>query len=52
MTGAQLQDWLETAATRFAQIDPMKSADQPLINPLVAGYNFDLITRSERLVRD
>jgi 2',3'-cyclic-nucleotide 2'-phosphodiesterase/3'-nucleotidase len=44
VTGAQLQDWLETAATRFAQIDPKKTADQPLINPAMPGYNFDLVT--------
>jgi 2',3'-cyclic-nucleotide 2'-phosphodiesterase / 3'-nucleotidase len=45
VTGAQLQDWLEQAATRFLQIDPTKTTDQQLIssNP---GYNFDLITDS------
>jgi len=46
VTGAQLKDWLETAATRFAQIDPAKTADQPLINQVQPGYNFDVITDS------
>jgi 2',3'-cyclic-nucleotide 2'-phosphodiesterase / 3'-nucleotidase len=44
VTGAELQDWLETAAMRFAQIDPAKTADQALINPAFSGYNFDLLT--------
>src|SRR5262249_11890303 len=44
VTGAQLQDWLETSATRFAQIDPAKATDQPLINQAMPGYNFDLVT--------
>jgi 2',3'-cyclic-nucleotide 2'-phosphodiesterase / 3'-nucleotidase len=44
VSGAELKDWLETAATRFAQIDPKKAADQPLINPNTRGYNFDVLT--------
>jgi 2',3'-cyclic-nucleotide 2'-phosphodiesterase/3'-nucleotidase len=44
VTGAELQDWLETAATRFAQIDPLKVVDQPLINQATAGFNFDVVT--------
>ena len=44
VTGAELADWLETSATRFAQIDPMTTADQSLINPAMPGYNFDLVT--------
>jgi 2',3'-cyclic-nucleotide 2'-phosphodiesterase / 3'-nucleotidase len=46
VTGAQLKDWLETAATRFAQVDPTQTAAQPLINPLQPGYNFDVVTDS------
>jgi len=44
VNGAQLQDWLETAATRFAQVDPLKATDQPLINPASSGFNFDVVT--------
>ena len=44
VTGAELKDWLETAATRFARIDPAVVADQPLINPASSGFNFDVIT--------
>jgi len=44
VTGAQLQDWLETAAIRFAQIDPTRTDPQPLINQAMPGYNFDLPT--------
>ncbi len=44
VTGAELTAWLEKAATRFATIDPMVTADQPLINPAVPGFNFDVVT--------
>jgi 2',3'-cyclic-nucleotide 2'-phosphodiesterase/3'-nucleotidase len=44
VTGAGLAAWLETAATRFNQIEPAKLADQPLINPNMPGYNFDVVT--------
>jgi 2',3'-cyclic-nucleotide 2'-phosphodiesterase/3'-nucleotidase len=44
ITGADLQAWLETAALRFAQIDPTRTTDQPLINPGFPGYNFDVVT--------
>ncbi len=44
VTGADLKSWLETAALRFAQIDPGKTTDQPLINPGFPGYNFDVVT--------
>ena len=44
VTGAQIIDWLETAATRFAQIDPTKTTPQPLINQGMPGYNFDMFT--------
>ncbi|HWL88906.1 MAG TPA: 5'-nucleotidase C-terminal domain-containing protein, partial [Polyangiaceae bacterium] len=44
VTGQTLIDWLETAATRFNQIDPAKTTDQELINPGQPGYNFDTFT--------
>jgi 2',3'-cyclic-nucleotide 2'-phosphodiesterase/3'-nucleotidase len=44
VTGAEILDWLETAAIRFAQIDPNKVTPQPLINPAMPGYNFDMFT--------
>jgi 2',3'-cyclic-nucleotide 2'-phosphodiesterase / 3'-nucleotidase len=44
VTGAELKDWLETSATRFAQIDVSKTADQALLNAGTFGYNFDAIT--------
>jgi 2',3'-cyclic-nucleotide 2'-phosphodiesterase/3'-nucleotidase len=44
VTGADILDWLETAATRFNQIDPTVATPQPLINPGLPGYNFDMFT--------
>jgi 2',3'-cyclic-nucleotide 2'-phosphodiesterase/3'-nucleotidase len=44
VTGADILDWLERAATRFAQIDPTLATPQPLINPAMPGYNFDVFT--------
>lgn len=44
VTGAQILDWLETAATRFNQIDPLSASEQPLINLAMPGYNFDMFT--------
>jgi 2',3'-cyclic-nucleotide 2'-phosphodiesterase/3'-nucleotidase len=46
VTGADILDWLERAATRFAQIDPTLATPQPLINPAMPGYNFDVFTDS------
>ncbi len=42
VTGAQLRDWLERAAVCFSRVEPGKQ-DQPLINPMVPGHNFDVI---------
>ncbi len=42
MTGSQLRDWLERAASCFNQIHPHQP-DQPLMNPLVPGHNFDVL---------
>lgn len=44
VSGADILDWLEAAATRFARIDPSLSTPQPLINPATPGYNFDMFT--------
>ena len=46
VTGADILDWLERAAVRFAQIDPTLVTPQPLINPAMPGYNFDMFTDS------
>ena len=42
VTGADLQDWLERAASCFNQILPDR-ADQPLLDPAVPGHAFDVI---------
>jgi 2',3'-cyclic-nucleotide 2'-phosphodiesterase / 3'-nucleotidase len=52
VTGAELKDWLETSATRFAQIDVSKTADQALLNAGTFGYNFDVITDERRWRRE
>ncbi|MDD2924640.1 bifunctional 2',3'-cyclic-nucleotide 2'-phosphodiesterase/3'-nucleotidase [Rhodoferax sp.] len=41
--GRDIQNWLETAARRFNQIDPAKSTDQLLISTF-PGYNFDVFS--------
>ncbi|WP_437594434.1 5'-nucleotidase C-terminal domain-containing protein [Sorangium sp. So ce1000] len=46
VTGADILDWLERAATRFNPIDPSKTEPQPLINVAMPGYNFDMFTDS------
>jgi 2',3'-cyclic-nucleotide 2'-phosphodiesterase/3'-nucleotidase len=46
VTGADILDWLERAAMRFNQIDPTLATPQPLINPAMPGYNFDMFTDS------
>lgn len=43
VTGSDIQAWLETAAKRFNQIDPAKTADQQLVSSF-PGYNFDVFT--------
>ena len=42
VTGAELRDWLERSAGAFNRILP-GAADQPLLNPGFASYNFDVI---------
>jgi 2',3'-cyclic-nucleotide 2'-phosphodiesterase/3'-nucleotidase len=44
VTGAQLHNWLEKSACVFNQIDPTNPAPQPLLNPHVPSYSFDVIT--------
>ncbi len=44
VTGAQLQDWLERSAQVFNKIDVNNPAPQPLLNPHVPTYDFDVIT--------
>ena len=42
VTGAELRDWLERAVGVFRQVVP-GLADQPLLDPDFASYNFDVI---------
>jgi 2',3'-cyclic-nucleotide 2'-phosphodiesterase/3'-nucleotidase len=41
--GSDIKAWLETAATRFNQVDPQLTADQSLVSSF-PGYNFDVFT--------
>ena len=41
--GATLREWLERSAGIFRRLDPASSAEQPLIDPAFASYNFDVI---------
>lgn len=43
VSGAELGAWLEAAARHFHQIDPSRTAAQPLINPDVHAYDFDVL---------
>lgn len=43
MTGAGVMEWLEMAAGLYNRIDPDQDGDQPLLNPLFAVFNFDVI---------
>lgn len=43
VTGADVKAWLETAAGRFNQIDPTKTAAQSLVSSSFPGYNFDVL---------
>lgn len=44
ISGAQLHEWLEHSACIFNQIDPGNPAPQPLLNPHVPSYSFDVIS--------
>jgi 2',3'-cyclic-nucleotide 2'-phosphodiesterase / 3'-nucleotidase len=41
-TGAEIRDWLEWSARLFRQIEP-GAQDQMLVDPAMAGYNFDTL---------
>jgi 2',3'-cyclic-nucleotide 2'-phosphodiesterase/3'-nucleotidase len=41
--GATLAEWLERSASIFRRIDPASRAEQPLLGPAFASYNFDVI---------
>ncbi len=43
VSGAQLREWLEHSAEVFARIDINNPAPQPLLNPHVPSYVFDVI---------
>ena len=44
VNGAELQDWLEHSAVVFNTIDRDNPAPQPLLNPHVPSYFFDVIS--------
>ncbi|WP_235847680.1 bifunctional 2',3'-cyclic-nucleotide 2'-phosphodiesterase/3'-nucleotidase [Paenibacillus tuaregi] len=41
--GSVVKEWLEMSAGMFNKIDPAKTDEQPLLNPLFAVFNFDVI---------
>src|ERR1700722_8466592 len=41
--GATLKEWLERSASIFRRIDPGQVGEQPLLGPIFACYNFDVI---------
>jgi 2',3'-cyclic-nucleotide 2'-phosphodiesterase / 3'-nucleotidase len=41
--GATVREWLERSASIFLRIDPASAAEQPLLGPAFACYNFDVI---------
>lgn len=43
VSGAELKEWLECAATMFNQIDPTSTAQQELVSTAFPSYNFDII---------
>lgn len=46
VTGADIKNWLETAAQRFNKIDPNVTTDQTLVSKY-PGYNFDMFTSAD-----
>ncbi|WP_423371669.1 bifunctional 2',3'-cyclic-nucleotide 2'-phosphodiesterase/3'-nucleotidase [Burkholderia sp. LMG 32019] len=46
VSGADVKNWLETAAKRFNRIDPTKATVQPLVSTF-PGYNFDMFTSAD-----
>ncbi len=47
LNGAGLKAWLEKSAERFNRIDPASGAQQELINPAFASFNFDMLTSAD-----
>ncbi|MBC7941868.1 MAG: bifunctional 2',3'-cyclic-nucleotide 2'-phosphodiesterase/3'-nucleotidase [Chitinophagaceae bacterium] len=43
LTGAQVREWLEMAATAFNRIDPAGAAEQNLVNTTFPSFNFDTL---------
>ena len=43
VSGTELAEWLERSAGIFNRIDPGNPAPQPLLNPHVPSYSFDVI---------
>jgi 2',3'-cyclic-nucleotide 2'-phosphodiesterase / 3'-nucleotidase len=41
--GATVREWLERSASIFLRVDPSMTAEQPLLGPAFACYNFDVI---------
>jgi 2',3'-cyclic-nucleotide 2'-phosphodiesterase/3'-nucleotidase len=46
VTGADIKNWLETAAGRFNKIDPTLTTEQALVSSF-PGYNFDMFTSKD-----
>jgi 2',3'-cyclic-nucleotide 2'-phosphodiesterase / 3'-nucleotidase len=46
VSGADIKNWLETAAQRFNTIDPALTTEQALVSSF-AGFNFDVFTSKE-----
>ncbi|AOJ82118.1 bifunctional metallophosphatase/5'-nucleotidase [Burkholderia savannae] len=46
VSGADIRNWLETAAKRFNTIDPTKATAQKLVSSF-PGYNFDMFTSAD-----
>ncbi|WP_066387886.1 bifunctional 2',3'-cyclic-nucleotide 2'-phosphodiesterase/3'-nucleotidase [Neobacillus mesonae] len=41
--GSVVKEWIEMSAGKFNTIDPNKTEEQPLLNPVFPVYNFDVI---------
>lgn len=52
VNGAELRAWIETAARHFNRIDPRRATAQPLINPDVRAYDFDVLQGDIRYTLD
>ena len=46
VNGGDIKNWLEAAAKRFNQIEPVKTGEQQLISTF-PGYNFDMFTTAD-----